>query len=147
MIDVVKVCSALSSLAKEQIPELAQVYMEVQPQEIQRPSLLVWVKSWKAEDTTHELIQVNGELLITVFPSEDAAPDEILAFRQKAVDLFRLGYIRVDGRALKATAQIGGENQTADQVSVQLTFFDDREKVSDPLPVMETIDTRMDLKG
>ena len=147
MIDAVKVCSVLCGLAKERIPELAQVYLEIQPQEVQRPSLLVGVKSWKMQDTSLELVQVNGELLITVFPSEAAAPEEILALRQKTADLFRLGYIRVEGRALKATAQIGGVNQTADQVSVQLTFFDDREEESEPLPVMETIDTKMDLKG
>ncbi|WRS27204.1 hypothetical protein U6B65_12855 [Oscillospiraceae bacterium MB08-C2-2] len=156
MITCVDIVGALHTLIVEQIPEFEGVYIEYMPEVFNRPCLLIQAVTSSMLPSNCGLVEVTANFKLTIFdsPYDDSYTPMggVLSLQDKLLGLFRKGHIFVpDGskkpRAPKVQAGIGDREEGNAFVNLQVVFLDARDETLDTTPLMESIETKTQLKG
>lgn len=65
----------------------------------------------------------------------------LLNIQQGVLDIFRPGYIKVDGRAVKIKASIGGRDFDQAYIDIQVEYSEERSDAADSTPLIKEVIT------
>ena len=124
--DGIGILDEIIHIAHRALPECVAVYLEACPQETKRPALLFqyvqradrMVNAGTAERTHQYKIGCYGGAGET--PYEEARA--LLAMRERLMDAFQAGYIRVGDRAPRVSVKATGRDGEAAFIEVTVTY-------------------------
>ena len=144
------IMDAVQALAAEALPELRRIYTDLVPSDFLRPCLLVQPVTTTREDAAQNLSRITDYYTLTVFDETDDYSNSdtrrLLEWQQRVMDLFRPGYLEVDGRARSVQASTGGRDWDKAYVDLQFSYHDLRDETPDTTPKMGSVETNMSLK-
>lgn len=129
MLSIQEIQAAVEELLGGRFPGEA-VYKNLVPADFTRPSFLVACGPVKMTDAGYASLDVTATVTITAFVVVDEYHNsqvEELAMRMMAVlELFAVGYLQVNDRALHVTGTEGDYEADCATVKVSLSYMDDR---------------------
>lgn len=137
--------SAVVSCVKAALEEAFQelVYVDRIPEEIQRPSFAVELQKTELQDMNLLLVRKTAAILITCYVETDASGgsrEELNRRQDSVMNLFARGWLAVEDRHPAALAIRGQGSTDSCQVTLSVTWNDDRPDCTDPekdTPMME----------
>lgn len=142
MLDSIKIMDAINGLLVEKYPNHT-VYIDPCPKQFERPSFLIEIITVDQEAVNRRTIQETVYITITCFDETDdykhSDTTNLLTVQQGVLDIFRSGYILVDGRAVKVKASSGGRDFDKAFVDVQVEYFEDRSDTADTTPLINEV--------
>ena len=123
------------------------VYIDLCPKDFKRPSFLIERIRTDQDSVNCKTVQETVFYTITCFDVTDdysnSDTTSLLIIQQGVLDIFRLGYIKVDGRAVKIKASSGGRDFDQAYIDVQVEYFEDRSDAADTMPLIKEVITTM----
>ncbi|RCX13260.1 hypothetical protein DFR58_11878 [Anaerobacterium chartisolvens] len=156
MLTVKDVVKGIADTVKEQYPE-AEVYLHGMPGVITAPSFDVYIDSDRSEDDNRVQTVETVCVGIDYYPSEQAGQQEgikPLDVYSSLKSVFRNGFVRIGGRALKVVLLRGGRRDGVTFLIVKLVFCDyrpvdiyDRPIGEEAHPKMNKINLKVNQEG
>ncbi len=150
MITTLAIMEAIRAEAAK-IEELKWIYFDLVPKGLERPALLIQSVASSNQDGNAGLVATTEYFALTLFDTVDnytnSDTGSLLRLRDKVMHLFRSGYFRVAGRALRVQASNGGRDWDQAFIDLQLSFFEVRDDTPDNTPLMEEIETTVIVDG
>lgn len=147
MLNSLKILEELNRLLVEKFPNCKAVYIDLVPQDFDRPSFLIEAVTSEQHTVNAGTVEQTDYFTITAFDvvgeRYETSALRLMELQQEVLNLFREGFLRVDGRAPKIKASSGGRNYDRAFVDVQLTYTEQRLPDAPPLPTMETVITKI----
>ena len=147
VIEPLQIMDAIQRAAVRELPELMQTFIDLCPEEAERPNLTVELKEWTVEDASAAAVQVNATIALMLLDITDdysqSSTAGLLRLQSKLKGLFDKGFLRVADRALHVEAVIGERDFDRAFVEVRFVFFDSRPQAPEP-PLMESVELKME---
>lgn len=132
----------INRLLVEKYPDYT-VYIDLCPKHFERPSFLIELVTIRQRPINAKTIQETAYFSITCFDVTNdyshSSTTNLLTVQQGVLDIFRAGYISVDGRALEVKASSGGRNFDQAYIDLQFEYFEDRSQVKDDMPLLKNV--------
>lgn len=130
------------------MPECKKIYIDLVPQNYERPSILIELVTSKRDDVNALTVRETDFFTMTIYDEVgeryESSSRRLMELQQRTLDIFRAGYLRVDGRAPLVKASGGGRDFDRAYVDVQITYTEQRLPDAAPLPLMEQIETKIE---
>lgn len=148
MIKVKDIMTAINKKLAETFPYA--VYVQRQPKDFVRPSFLIEHIRTSQKDVNRSTTAKTAYFTITCFTPLnkhfDVNMEELLELQETVMQLFAVGFLRVNDRAIKVQSSSGGIDDDRAYVDLQFEYFDDRNDDVDEIPLMGTVMTTTNLK-
>jgi hypothetical protein len=140
----VKILDAINKLLVKAYLDYT-VYIDLCPKNFERPSFLIEMITAERNPVNRKTIHETDFFTITVFDVKDdygnSSTTGLLNLQQGVLDIFKPGYICVDGRAVKVKASSGGRNFGEAYIDIQVEYFEDCSDTADTIPLMKEVIT------
>lgn len=148
MLSLQSIREAVDSLLGERYPG-ENVYHNLVPQNFSRPSFLIEIGQTSVSDISYSLLEMEMSLTVTCFVEVDEYYNchiEQLEARMLSVqELFCVGYLKVQDRALHVISNRGQCGFDYATVTITFRYRDDRPKQGE-WPLMGAVHTTIKLK-
>lgn len=139
-----KIIKAVNALLVQKCPDY-MVYLNREPSDFVRPSFLIMAPRYTPKTANHYLLEETVFLTITCFGEVDgygnSDADQLSELQETVINLFRAGYIAVEGRAVKVEASDGGQDLDRAWVDVTCVYHEVRDPNPEVLPLMQRVET------
>lgn len=129
MLDLIKIRDEINKLLVKKYPNLT-VYINKVPKDFERPSFLIEYVASTQDTINKDTVKEKIFYTITYFSKVDEYYNtDKLDLHQILVEIlkiFRIGYIKIEGRAITINASSGGSNEDEIYIDLQLEYFEDR---------------------
>jgi hypothetical protein len=150
VITVEDIVEAINARLVEAFPE-DMVYENLLPKDFSRPSTLIELASVQGTQTSRWTIEVKASFSLTSYVEVgghyESDTKELRVRQNRVMGLFANGYLQVGDRCLEVQVVSGGMDFTESYVDLEFQYFDDRPDISETLPLMETIKTKLTMEG
>ncbi len=123
------------------------VYRDLAPRDFKRPSFLVECGPVKMEDAGCAALQIGLTVVITIFTAVDDYHNSHIGELQQrlmaVLELFAVGYLRVNDRALHVAGNEGDYQFDFATVRVTLSYADDRPGGEETFQAMGAVHTEI----
>lgn len=145
MITAEQVLDGVRGLLTEKL-NAQTVYADVCPKDFARPGY--WLETVKEETDPVNFCTVKKRMYFSVtcfLPAGAGENGDITPTRMQTevADLFRPGFLRLGGRALKVSADANGHESDRSFVSLRFEFFDDLTDAEENAPPMGDVDVAL----
>lgn len=142
IINSMKIIDEINRLLVEKYPKHT-IYIDLCPKKFDRPSFLIEFITVKQRPANRSTIQKTGYYSITCFDITNdyshSSTIDLLTVQQGVLEIFEIGYIEVDGRAIEVKASSGGRNFDQAYIDLQFEYFDDRPNHTEEIPKMKEV--------
>ncbi len=150
MVKTSDILAEISRLLAEKYPGWP-VYANSPPTDLVRPSFSVKCTKVSELDANRSMVQRTVSYTITYYPEVDEAgigdAEALLDVQDEVTKLFRTGYVKAGGRAIKVKSSTGGAESDRSFIDLQFEYFDDRAEEAGEELLMGMINTKIKEKG
>ena len=129
------------------LPEY-KVYPQRCPKDFKRPSFLLEYVRTSRKDINRSTVEKTVYFKITCFIKVDdyyrSEADALSGIQENVTQLFSVGYVNVDDRAIKVQSSTGGFEDDRAYVDLQFQFFDNRTDAMDTTPLVASVTTNLE---
>lgn len=147
MLKTSEIFKAIRQKLAEQWPD-RMIYTDTVPEEFERPAFFVQYLNTKPPQNMNAgtvAMTHNFEIVIYGQKNEDwiTMQEELMDLQQEVLMLFAFGKMQVEDRWPDVIASAAAGKDDEAYVELQIEYWDDRPMVSQQLPLMEEVETRM----
>lgn len=143
MLTKATIMEAVGRLLGQLRPEWT-VCLDCCPADFKRPALLLEAPQIARREVGGGLVEETGYFVITCFGAPGGAGEGLFALRQEIVDLFRTGTLRVEDRAVRASAGEGGMELERAWIELTLTWREAKGPAPPRLPLMGELNLKIE---
>lgn len=149
MLDLIKVRDEINKILVKRYPTLT-VYIDKIPKDFERPSFLIEYVTSSQDSISKDTLKEQLFYTITYFSNVDEYYNvdkmDLHSVLVEVLKVFRIGYIRVEDRAVNIRASSGGSNENEIYIDLQLEYFDDRLEESEEYNKVGEIENSLNLR-
>lgn len=129
MLDLIKIRDEINKLLVKKYPNLT-VYINKVPKDFERPSFLIEYVTSNQDSINKNTLKEQLFYTITYFSTVDEYYNtdklDLHSVLVKVLKIFRVGYIKIENRAINIKASSGGSNENEIYIDLQLEYFENR---------------------
>lgn len=150
MLDIIKIQDEVNRLLVKKYPDFT-CYVNKVPQNFERPSFLIEYITNTQYTVNKSTILENIYFTITYFSETDEYFNtdkfNLQVVLTNVLKIFRIGYMKVENRAINVKASSGGSNDNEVYIELHFEYYEDRLEDVEEEEYIGSIETNLNLRG